>query len=171
MGIHLNTVEDFHRTARHYCDLIESVSQHSLPKFLASVRSSLTALYGFAIVLPELESTDEETVRDISHVEWTAICDAISEKLGRHDLYWEIFDPTVELADAPVSQTISDDLSDIWRDLKIGVDVWEFASEEMKKQIVWNWKFNFKHHWSCHLVDALRTINWLLEPHGIDTSE
>ncbi len=60
-----------------------------------------------------------------------------------------------EAESPPTLGAISDDLSDIWRDLKSGLHRWENGQPQ---SAVWEWRFSFHSHWSLHAVDALREM-------------
>lgn len=49
----------------------------------------------------------------------------------------------------------SDDLADIWRDLKRGLDRWDRGAH---RSAAWQWSFSFPHHWGTHAVGVLREL-------------
>ena len=162
-----HSIESFVDLASSYCSLIEHHAEYSTEDFVTRVREILPLLYHRALTLPELETTDQDIDREISHDEWSDMFASLQRKLGINDLYWEIYDPLKTDHDDPVAASLSDDLADIWRDLKDGLSHWADCSDTMRQQIIWNWHFSFHSHWSDHVVDALRAINWLLEHYGI----
>lgn len=64
-------------------------------------------------------------------------------------------DRCAEADSPPTLGAISDDLSDIWRDLKRGLHLWE---DGKCQGAAWEWRFSFHSHWSLHAVDALREL-------------
>lgn len=78
---------------------------------------------------------------------------------GKHDFYWEVFDPYQE---APlVGGALSDDPGDIARDLALGMAYWDAGFSD---QAVWEWSFHFDAHWGDHAVDALRALHRACNP-------
>jgi hypothetical protein len=65
-----------------------------------------------------------------------------------------MFDP-YEL-DQPVAGSLSDDLLDVYRDVRRGLALWESRRDA---DAVWEWKFHFDAHWGAHAVDALRALH------------
>jgi hypothetical protein len=87
--------------------------------------------------------------------------DALTEKFEKWDKYWEIFDPTQQ--EEPVSGSLADDLTDIFRDLQKGLAISERGASV--SEVLWEWRFSFKFHWGRHAMDALRAIHWLIFDH------
>ncbi len=166
-----NSIDSFADLASSYCSLIEQHEEYSTEIFVRRIRVVLPLLYYHALKLPDVESTDEEIQREIGHEEWSRMFASLQRKLGVNDLYWEIYDPLKTEHDEAVAASLSDDLADIWRDLKDGLLNWSDSSPAIRQEIVWNWHFTFHHHWSDHVVDALRAINWIVECYGVRNDE
>lgn len=77
---------------------------------------------------------------------------SVAEKLSR-DVYWEIFDPLEAQLPEAVLGSISDDLADIWRDVKPAS-----LAEVNAGAAVWNWRFSTETHWA-------RDTPWALPLH------
>lgn len=59
---------------------------------------------------------------------------------------------------------ISDDLGDIWRDLREGVDLYRLG---YISAAAWHWRFHFLLHWGRHAVSAISALHaWLVENPG-----
>ncbi len=164
-------IDSFAELASSYCTLIEQHGEYSTEEFIARAREILPLLYHHALRLPDIETTDGEFEGQIGHDEWVKMFANLQRKLENNDYYWKIYDPLQTDHDDPVAASLSDDLADIWRDLKPGISHWTNCSDTMRKHIVWDWRFSFHHHWSDHAVDALRAINWIVEHYGIRESE
>lgn len=111
------------------------------------------ALIGAVLELPDVEPTSEAAAPDPpgldeeSHVVGRAV-----SSLGV-DGYWEVFDPR-EL-DEPVGGSLTDDLVDIYRDLRRGLSL----AIGSLSDAVWEWKFSFETHWGNHATDAIRVLH------------
>ena len=162
-------IDEFVETAGHYCSLIEGHRQYPVREFLKRVRKLLPVLYSQALRLPDVESTHDKNYRDITHEQWREMFDRLREFLGPLDQYWVIFDPIMKDVEDPVVSSLSDDLADIWRDLRNGLMHWDSVAGS--PDIVWEWHFSFHGHWSDHAVDALRSINWLTEYYDVGETD
>ena len=50
---------------------------------------------------------------------------------------------------------VIDDVSDVWRDVRQGLDA---HREGKRDEACWIWKFTFRSHWGEHAVEALRVL-------------
>lgn len=160
-------VESYVATATEFCTFIEGAERYSTGQFIHRARHLIPTIYLAALSLPHVETTDAETARDITGEQWDCTFKTLQKKLAEYDYYWEIFNPGEFEPEPPVSTLISDDLADMWRDSKAGLIHWDGASDTLRQQIVWDWRFSFHNHWSAHAVDALRTIDWAIGYHQI----
>lgn len=53
--------------------------------------------------------------------------------------------------------SLADDLADIWRDLRAGLDALEGGSQW--QDVAWEWRFGLQTHWGRHAVEALRALH------------
>lgn len=167
----MSTQEDistaFHRfriVAERFCVLIDSSPNLARAEVLLRVYVVLPELIQRAIELPDLEIGDDEVPRQTNRLrlgqsEWMHLYERLKEKLGGWNLYRDVFDPTNDTQ--AIHGSLADDLSDIYRDIKEGVDspnpVWN-----EQRDMIWDWRFGYYSHWGQHAMGALRTIHWLL---------
>jgi len=52
---------------------------------------------------------------------------------------------------------VADDLADIWRDLRTGLNA--MATESRWEDVGWEWRFGLQTHWGKHAVDALAALH------------
>lgn len=135
--------------AHPYCDFIERAVDFPLPERLREARLRLLDLYRAGCVLPTVEPPEgfEAGPSPARPDRW--------EGFERFDTYWEVFDPYVD--EAPVASSLSDDLMDVYFDVRRGLDLWE--SNAPRSAAIWEWRFHFDTHWGDHAVDALRALH------------
>lgn len=155
-------VSNFLAVVKPFCRLIESHTALSKDEFVKQCAVLLPQLFSGAVNLLDVsvESTEDYELAGMTHEQWKAIYSHLQEKLGRDDLYWDVFDPYLE--EAPCMMSLSDDLSDIYRDLKPGLDA-SGKTDTDSIQAVWEWRFSFLCHWGRHCAGALRAIHRILE--------
>lgn len=145
----------FTEAATDYCRWIEDDAGGSTD----CVRRSLARLYAAAWDLPDVEPADVE-LPDISHEAWSRVFGRLGRRLP-FGLYWTLTQPVAaDLAgpDEPTCGDLADDLADIWRDLKPGLDAWPDADEDARRAIVWEWRLSFRTHWGRHAADAMAVL-------------
>ena len=114
---------------------------------------------GLRLPIPDLDpdAADLPDTARLTHEQWKEVFDQIQVALDV-DYYWTItpFDfsgaERVELVGI-----VADDLADIYRDMKEGLDL--LAAGESENDVVWEWRYGFCSHWGKHAVDALRIIH------------
>ncbi|RJS59239.1 DUF5063 domain-containing protein [Bacillus sp. PK3_68] len=138
-------VRSFLSSANHYCTLIDSltcIEERSIEKLLVA----LLDLYLKAQQLPDVEPDNIKALQvEIS---------LPKIDFGKYEYYWEVFD--LYKLDEPECGSLSDDILDIYKDLKEGIILFE---QEMTNEAIWHWKFHFEAHWGSHTVNALRALH------------
>ena len=86
--------------------------------------------------------------------------------LGDIDCYWLVFCPYRR--DQAYRHSLSDDLADIWRDLKEGLLVYAKGTEKARQHAIWMWTFEFHGHWAHHAVSALNALAWIISDEFTD---
>ena len=166
-------VTAFRIAASNYCELFESPPiDHE--QWLREVLFALSQLYAAAHSLPDVSIEDDaidvpEEMR-MNHAEWSALFNRIQEILGHQDFYWAYFDPTEprDTKDEATCGSLSDDLADIYRDVKPGLLAWETQNDEYLASLVFDWKQpNFESHWGVHAVSAMRALHPLVYLRGL----
>lgn len=145
----------FAEAARDFCSFVEGSGKESLAERLRAVATHLSALYAAALELPKVEPEEN-----------TSECAVAVPKtwpgFGDVELYWEVFDPYED--EERVASTLSDDVLDVYLDLKRGLLQWQAGR---RLDAIWSWKFHFESHWGDHAVDGLRVIHRALRRCGI----
>lgn len=139
--------ENFARIVRRYCDWAESSGE--IDTDLQTAQKILAELFLNVLDLPDDEFGDDAKLDDVS-VEQLEIVRERFSKLPI-DGHWTVFDPINDEENDSVYGLLSDDLSDIYRDIKYGLLLFD---AKHFSEAVWEWKFNFKIHWGRHLLDA-----------------
>ena len=137
---------EFAETARRYCKFVEAAAGIEERTRLQRARLELSELVHAACQLPSGDADGPDVDQEVSTpTDWPGF--------GDLDVYHEVFDPYVD--EPPVCGSLSDDLLDIYRDLKRGLVAYDAGQVGTA---VWEWRFHFDHHWGDHAVDALRAL-------------
>ncbi|WP_286228488.1 DUF5063 domain-containing protein [Neobacillus mesonae] len=139
-------VGNFFLSALNYCKIVEDLNSSKGKKDLNNLLVSLLDLYLKALYLPDVEPENDE-VSDIK-------LSVPQILLDEYDHYWKVFNPYH--LDEPVGASLSDDILDIYKDVKKGIILYE---KNKYSEAIWEWKFNFEIHWGNHAVDAIRALH------------
>jgi hypothetical protein len=153
-------VKDFIAISEKYCLLIDNRCKYSNIKILQDSYVLLPQLCSCAMSLPEIKRSVSYH-GEFPHSTWNIIFKTMQSKIEqRYDSYF-IIDPYENNA-KPLLASFSDDLSDIYRDIFPGLNDWGKVSPNVKRGIIWEWKFGYEHHWGNHATSAFKAIHFLL---------
>ncbi len=138
--------------ADEYCRLIES-SGADRQDWLARVFALLPRLHA-AIVAQIKHNGQTVTPLDANLENRFELFTALHRLLGERDAYWMEFDLLQD--EDHKSGSLADDLTDIYCELKAGLN--QLEHEQDSEQILGNWRHGYKMHWGRHLVDAERHL-------------
>jgi hypothetical protein len=148
--------ESFAKIVRRYCIWAES-SAGEINADMKTAQKILAELYFAVLELPDDEFEDNVELEDVSIEQWKAVRDRFANLPV--DGYWTIFDPSKVEENEAVFAQLSDNLADIYRDIKYGLILFD---AEHTSEAIWQWKFNFKIHWGRHLLSAQKVIySWI----------
>jgi hypothetical protein len=161
----------FGSIAQDFCSVVDSAPGLDRTELLLQIYRKLPRLIGEAIILPEVEISDDQSPEgekrwslararvQMSDKQWRELYDSLGEKLGDWDLYLQVFDPTSDKE--AIQASLADDIADIYRDLKYGLVIND-AQQALPEESIWHWRLLFYSHWGEHAMDALRTIHSLV---------
>lgn len=138
-----------------YVETVEKISTYSAHGFLSKCAILLPQIYSLGMAMSDSDIED----KDID-IEIISPLSNISALLGKYDFYHEVYEPSLE--EEVVGGLLSDDLSDVFLDLKRSLVNYQRGN---KKDAIWQIKFDLTSHAGHHLVDALRVIHRLINDH------
>ncbi|WP_121614267.1 DUF5063 domain-containing protein [Mesobacillus foraminis] len=139
-------VDEFFLSALIYCNIVEDLKSNKGNNKIKNLLVSLLDMYSKALCLPNIEPEDDED----SDIDLSVPRIIFNE----YDHYWKVFNP-YDL-DGPVGASLSDDILNIYKDVKRGIFLYE---KDRYAEAIWEWKFNFEIHWGHHAVDAIRALH------------
>lgn len=159
-GVFSPNIIEFVTVASEYCIFIENTNRFSKKDFLNKARKILSLLYLKSSLIPKPESTFyDENEKFVSEEDWDFIQSSVQKKMGYHDEFRDIYDPlTHEQLEQSVAN-ISDNLADIYQDLKNFVNLYNIGTEELMNDALWECQFNFEKFWGQKLLAALKAIH------------
>jgi hypothetical protein len=158
-------VINFIEAAKEYCLLVEKRDDKTNIQLLQQVFIVLPQLCLCGMRLPDVKRLSDYEPARLPYERRNDLSKSLQVMLKDYDVYTEIFDPYDVKEQEPIRGVLSDDLSDIYLDLRPGLHEWEQASPREKLDIIWDWKFGFEHHWGRHATSAFRALYSLLYNH------
>lgn len=154
-----NTVE-FVTVAAEYCAYLERCSQCNTKEFTDTLLKLLPLLYIKAQMLPDGESIGEDELEDfVTEDSYEVLRIAISELLADKDNYLDVFVEDMKYSDTPVTKSISEDLADIYQDIKNFVCLFRLGINETMHDAIVQCSEHFRQYWGQTLVNTLRALH------------
>lgn len=147
-----------------YCIMLEKLAQAGMTRsdFLGQLTKVLPLVYVKAALLPDLqESGMGEPTEVVTEEDYEEVRQQVWRLLKADDEYLEVFTPDMQYSEGAVTRTISEDLADIYQDLKNFVAVFADRNEAAMQEAVIKVKENFAHYWGQRLVNAMRPLHEL----------
>ena len=158
--VNSQNVADFVAVAGEYCMFAENTIRFSKVDFLDKARKLLSMVYLKMSLLPKFESIfDDENEKFVTEEDWDYIHQSVKKKLGFHDEYREVFDPLTHEQVEQSTASVSDNLADIYQDLKNFITLFNIGTEEMMNDALWECQLNFEEFWGQKLLNALNAIH------------
>ena len=160
-------LEKFAESAKRFCLLMELSPSNRPTDFYKIVRDTLKSLNDNISNVEAISGDKNYDQYNLSDTDYFLILENIG-KLLDPELANIINDYTgkndFELTDEFFGFTmLSDDLADIYRDLKKGLNRYEIQTEDAKTDAGFCWRFNYEYHWFDHLKQAYKKMGKILE--------
>lgn len=160
--VYSKNVIEFATVSVQYCDYLENIEGGQLNDVADKLTKLLALLYLKASVLPDTEPLDEEHVEVfVTETHYGYIASLLCGVFGDKDDYLEVFLEDMKYSETPILANISEDLTDIYQDLKNFLHIFEMGVEETMNDALYVCHENFKEYWGQKLVNVLRALHSL----------
>ncbi|HNW52051.1 MAG TPA: DUF5063 domain-containing protein [Prolixibacteraceae bacterium] len=161
--VYSKNVIEFATVANEYCAFLEKSNSLGRRLFLEKIQKLLPLLYLKASLLPNIDAEETETPEKfLKEIDYNRLLNRLSDKLGSYDSYLEVFDQGMQFSETPVDSNISENLCDIYQDLKDFIFAFRLGTVEIMTDAVWECRKNFCEYWGQKLVNVLRAIHSLV---------
>jgi hypothetical protein len=161
--VYSRNVIEFVTVAGEYCNFLEKAGKSGTRDFLGKLQKLLPLLYLKVSLLPEFESDQEESPEKfVTELDYNLIRGKIAGITGEYDDYQEVFDSGMQFSESALTASISENLSDIFQDLKDFISLYQIGNETVMESGLWECQNNFKEFWGQKLVNCLRAVHQLI---------
>lgn len=153
-------VIDFVTVAVRFYAYLENLNSENKQEFSSTVIKLLPLLYVKATLLPENELVSDEDVETyVDEGTYNLISDKIAAVLKDSNTYLEVFMQDMKYSETPISAFISEDLADIYQDVKDFACVYETGMTENMNDALYTCNEHFKTYWGQKLVNVMRALH------------
>ena len=161
--VYSKNVIEFITVANEFCSLLERAEELESADFMSRLQKLLPFLYIKASLIPEFDfEAEDDLERYVSEVDYNIIQQHVAAHTGAGDDYQEVFLPGMQFSESALTASISENVADIYQDIKELVMSFRTLSEEVMAQALFECRQNFTQLWGQKLVNCLRAIHNLI---------
>ena len=161
--VYSKNVVEFVTVASEYCSSVEHVAKIQAEANLQKMQKLLPLLYLKASMLPKTERLlDEDLEKYISELDYNVLHQKWLQLLNEYDSFYEVFDPSIQFGQETVTASISENLLDIYQDLKNFLISYSIGNEEVMNDALVECVEHFEEFWGQQLVNVLRAVHMLV---------
>lgn len=158
--VYSRNVIEFVAVANEFCKYAERASELKGDELLKILQRILPLMYLKASLLPQLNPFfDDSNEKFVTEADWIAVHEILREKFGTADDYLEVFDEKMKESEGPVPSSISENISDIYQDVKDFLLLYQTGTTEVMNDAIWDCRNNFESFWGQKLVNSMRAIH------------
>jgi hypothetical protein len=158
--VYARNIVDFVAVANEFCKYLDHAQELKGDDLLKILQRILPFLYLKGSLLPLFEPYFEDgNEKFVTESDWNKIHETLKSKLGTANDYLEVFDEKLNELEGPVISSISENMTDIYQDLKNFLLLYQTGTNEVMNDAVWECRMNFENYWGQKLVNAMRAIH------------
>lgn len=159
-NVYSQNVIEFVTVTAETCLLIENTSEIGRNEMFEKLLKLLPLLYlkTSLLEIPEV-IFEEQPMRFVTENDYNEIKNGLEQMLGSEDSYLEVFHPDMPYSDTPVAAFISEDIADIYQELKDFAANYQTADVEVMNDALAACLNAFREHWGRKLLNSLRALH------------
>ena len=155
-------VIEFVTVAAETCLFLENVSNYLRDDFMSQSAKLLSLLYTKTLLLEKPESVfDGQPERFVTEADYQYVKESIETLLGNDNVYLEVLHPQMKYSDTPISAFISEDLADIYQELRDFAANYRLGVTDIMNDALVACLEAFSEHWGQKTLNALRALHAL----------
>ncbi|NQU52051.1 MAG: DUF5063 domain-containing protein [Bacteroidetes bacterium] len=161
--VYSKNVVEFVTVANEYCTSVENAAHYSAQENLQRLQKLLPLLYIKTSVLPKIERVLDDVLESyVSELDYNVLHQKWLEILNENDGFYEVFDPSIQFGQETVTASVSENLLDIYQDLKNFITSYSIGNEEVMNDSLSECLFRFEGGWGQQLVNVMRAVHMLV---------
>lgn len=146
-----------------FCAYVENAAEKDRKIFISTMQKLLPLLYLKGVLAPKYELTEECDADSLSSFvsmeNYDIVRNNVAFVMGEYDSFLDVFVEDMKYSDTPILSSVSENIADIYQDLKNFVCAYKDGTEEMGYDAIVMCKSNFENYWGQRLVNVLRALH------------
>lgn len=153
-------VVEFVTVAAEFCKFLEQAEGMKRATFVDTSLKILPLLYLKASMMPKCEMMGEDMPENfVTEETYEIVRMNLAGILAEKDDYLDVFVSDMKYSDQPITKYISEDLADIYQDIKDFIFVFQLGLNETMHDALAICQENFALYWGQKLVNTLRALH------------
>jgi len=153
---------DFVSHANTCCQFLEELKKISAREFILESVKRFPALYAAFHLIGDTQPLHEGDLEpSVSEQDWAELYQQIAALLGPHNEVLRVAGEEEFDRSEVLSHTISEDLADVYQELRDFTVIYSRGLEEFMNDAAWELKERFAEHWGMKLLRALSALHML----------
>ena len=153
-------VIEFVTVAAEFCAFLERAEHMKRKAFVDTSLKILPLLYLKASLLPKCETIGDEAPETyVTEEIYESLRINLAGLMGEKDDYLDVFVQDMVYSDQPIKKSVSEDLADIYQDIKDFIFVFQLGLNETMNDSLAICQENFSLLWGQKLVNPLRALH------------
>lgn len=153
-------VVEFVTVAAEFCKFLEQAEGMKRATFVDTSLKILPLLYLKASMMPKCEMMGEDIPENfVTEETYEIVRMNLAGILAEKDDYLDVFVSDMKYSDQPITKYISEDLADIYQDIKDFIFVFQLGLNETMNDALAICQENFALYWGQKLVNTLRALH------------
>ncbi|MBQ8501472.1 MAG: DUF5063 domain-containing protein [Bacteroides sp.] len=153
-------VVEFVTVAAEFCKYLEQAEGTKRSDFIDTTLKILPLLYLKASMLPPCQETGDEPLETyVTEETYEVLRMTLAAILAEKDDYLDVFISDMKYSDQPITKYISEELADIYQDIRDFIFVFQLGLNETMHDALAICQENFRLYWGQKLVNTLRALH------------
>lgn len=158
--IYSKNVIEFVTVVAETCLFLENCRELSKEDFVVKAVKIFPLLYLKTTLIDKKEAeNDDSAERFVTEEDYLYIKEQIEVLLGADDAFLDTFHPDMQYSDTPIAAFISENLADVYQELKDLAANYQIGEESIMESALAACLQTFEEHWGQKLLNALRALH------------
>lgn len=158
--IYSHDVIEFVTVAVQYCTLLEQTEGVERKNFVDTVLKVLPLLYIKGALVMKYEPMIDMYLQDyVTEENYNIVRNNIAVVMGSQDDFLDVFVEDMKYSETPILCTVSENLADIYQDLKNFACAMKDGDEETMELALYECKCNFENYWGLKVANTMRALH------------
>ena len=167
--VYSKNVIEFVTVTAETCLFLEHSTDFSKTDFIRKSVKLLPLLYLKATLIDIPESVfDDAPETFVTEDDYLFVKEQLEQIMGADDSYLEVFHPDMAISDTPIAAFVSENLADIYQELKDFAANYQLADVDIMNDALVTCLNTFAEHWGQKLLNALRALHAIRFADGFD---